>query len=130
MIARGRLSRIVLAAAGFGVLVLGLVTLMEPRVLEPLGLRFDTTLARNEIRARYGGMQTFAGLFLVVGAFAVKIRDSALLLLATLASGLVAGRAASLVADGWPGIMAGALMTVEALAAAFAVGLLVARRSP
>ena len=42
MIARGRLSRLLLAVAGFGVLVLGLVTLMEPRVLEPMGFRFDT----------------------------------------------------------------------------------------
>jgi hypothetical protein len=65
-----------------------------------------------------------------MGAFAVKIRDSALLLLAVLASGLVAGRAASLVADGWPGPSVVALMAVEGLAAALAVGLLAARRSP
>src|SRR5437660_9502991 len=116
MIARGRLSRFLLAAAGFGVLVLGLVTLMEPRVLEPMGFRFDTVLARNEVRARYGGMQTFLGLLLVVGAFTVKIRDSALLLLATMAFGLLAGRAASIVADGWPGPVVVVFMAAEGLA--------------
>jgi len=130
MIARGRLSRLLLAVAGFWVLVLGLVTLMEPRVLEPMGFRFDTVLARNEVRARYGGAQTFVGLLLVMGAFTVKIRDAALMILATISFGLIAGRAASLVADGWPGLPVVVFMAVEGLAAALAVGLLVARRSP
>jgi hypothetical protein len=130
MIARGRLSRMLLICTGFLVLVGGLVTLIEPRMLEPLGLRLDTPLAVNEIRARYGGVQTFVGVFLIVGAFAVRVRDAALMLLATLAFGLVIGRAVGIALDGWPGPLVGVFLAVEAVAAVAATGLLVARRSP
>ncbi|HET7343977.1 MAG TPA: DUF4345 family protein [Methylomirabilota bacterium] len=130
MIARGRLARWTLVLAGFLFLVVGILMLMDPRLLQGLGFRLESPIAVSEVRATYGGMHVFVGLLLLVGAFAVRIRDAALLILATYTVGVVVGRVVGFVVDGWPGPLVALFLAPEALAAVLATLLLIVRRSP
>ena len=130
MMARGRLARWTLVLAGFLFLVVGMLMLMDPRLLQGLGFRLESPIAVSEVRATYGGMHVFVGLLLLVGAFAVRIRDAALLILATYTLGVVVGRVVGFVVDGWPGPLVALFLAPEALAAVLATLLLIVRRSP
>ena len=128
MIPRSRIARLALVIAGFLFLVIGLVVLLDPRLIEGLGLRLDSPLAVSEVRATYGGMHVLVGVLLIVGAFAVRIRDAALLILATYTLGIVAGRIVGFATDGWPGPIVVLFLVPEALAAGVATTLLLFRR--
>jgi uncharacterized protein DUF4345 len=130
MIARGRLARWTLVGYGFLFLVVGIVMLMDPRLLQGLGFRLESPIAVSEVRATYGGMHLFVGLLLLVGAFAVRIRDAALLILATYTFGVVVGRVVGILMEGWPGPLVAVFLAPEALAALLATVLLLIRRSP
>jgi hypothetical protein len=74
----------------------------------------------NEIRANYGGMHLFLGLFFLYGALASRFRDAALLVVAVFTGGLVLGRLASLMLDGTPNEAIWALLILESVGCVFA----------
>ena len=78
----------------------------------------------NEIRANYGGMHLFLGMFFLYGALANRFRDAALLVVAVFTGGLVLGRLASLMLDGSPNEAIWALLILEPVACLVAVLLL------
>jgi uncharacterized membrane protein HdeD (DUF308 family) len=128
MVPRSHIARWTLAVAGFVFLVIGIVILLDPHLLQGLGLRLESPLAVSEVRATYGGMHVLVGVLLIAGAFTARIRDAALLILATYTLGIVAGRIVGFVFDGWPGAIVVFFLVPEALAAIVATTLLMFRR--
>jgi hypothetical protein len=92
------------------------------------GLQLTSASALNEMRANYGGMHLFMGLFFLSGALLEQTRRSALLVVALFTGGLTLGRLVSLQQDGSPNPFVWAFLIVEAAACLFAVWLLITTR--
>ncbi|TAD97891.1 MAG: DUF4345 domain-containing protein [Bacteroidetes bacterium] len=85
-----------LAFANVGVQAIG-----NPQsVMDNVGVVLNNNSALSSIRAIYGGMHLFFGLFCVFGAF--KMQKEALILLVLYTFGFVVGRLVGIAIDGLP----------------------------
>lgn len=110
-------GKVLLFIAGLVFVGVGAVNLVAPQAgMEPLGLKLVTVDSLNEIRANYGGMHLFLGVFLLAAVFKAMLRTPALFLLAFFTGGLVLGRVVSLLVDGVPGNMMWGFMLLETIA--------------
>jgi hypothetical protein len=115
-------ARLVVALSGLAFLAIGVPSLVVPgATVARVGVSLLGALADNDVRAVYGGVQTAVGLFLLLGARRGALLRPLLLQQLTF-GGLVAARAVSWMAAGWPGALGLALHGAEGvgLAAGFA----------
>lgn len=109
-----RAAQICLAVAALAFLTVGIGHLVAPlTMVEPVSIQLRGVNAFNEVRANYGGMHSLMGAFFLLGAFAAKFREAALVTLAVFTSGLVFGRMVSIAVDGAPGTFIWLLLVGE-----------------
>ena len=95
------ISHILLFIFGGIFCLVGLNALFAPADLtEPIGITLNTPGAFNEIRANYGGMHLFFGLFFVICSFRLQTLKIGFGLVALYLGGLLFGRITSLLIDG------------------------------
>src|SRR3990172_1449047 len=79
----------------------GVVCLVRPETVASLtGMTLQSTVAKTEIRAMYGGLQAGIGVLALAGLFAQRAAGGALLTLALLCAGLFSGRVAGIAGAG------------------------------
>lgn len=111
-----------LAFAGIGVGFL----LLPARMAARLDLSLETSLAANDVRAVYGGLQIGLGVFFLLASARPSWHRTALGVLVAAFAGLAGGRFVSLALDGWAGGFAALLHGAELLG--LACGLWALRR--
>jgi hypothetical protein len=123
-------ARLFLAANALLWLPYGLYCLARPGFLaEAAGVAATTATGTTELRAMYGGLQAAIGLLALLAALRRDLQGTALIAIAFLAGGLLAGRLWGVVADGGlSGYTFGALV-LEGSLTALSTGLLRRRRT-
>lgn len=115
---------LLLVGAIFG--AVGFMALYSPvDVVSPVGLQPTSIGARNEVRATFGGVYLFFGLYFLWSAFQSMQRRGGLIAAILFLGGLVFGRVASLFIDGVtvnPWIWVFGILEVVLLAVALWIG--------
>jgi hypothetical protein len=125
-----RLNQLALVVAAAVFAWVGVTGLLAPETIAgPVALGIETTSARNEIRANYGGMHLGVCVLFGAGAFVARLRRFATLLLTVFTGGLVAGRVLSMLVDGMPNAFVIQLLILEAVSAGAGAALLWGRES-
>jgi hypothetical protein len=99
------LTQVFLAANSLFWLPWGLANLIWPKswsgeIIPGLNVyALSNAVARTEVRAMYGGLQTAIGIFALIGVFSAKHRDSVLLFFVLALSGLATCRLGGLIAE-------------------------------
>lgn len=121
-------KKLFLLGTGLLFVTVGLSSLFNPQaVMSSIELHVAAISTLNEVRANYGGMHTFLGIFFLYSAFTQRLQSSALMLVVIFSSGLVVGRMTSLVLDGVPNAAIFTFLGIEVLGAV--AGLVLLRRS-
>ncbi len=109
------ITRIYLLLLAVATLNIALQALFDPQtVMNFVSVSLDgNTTARNSIRALYGGVNFFFGMFWIFSAFRAQRTGLVLAMLYT--GGFVFGRIWSVVADGTPGAFAQQWLVTEAI---------------
>jgi hypothetical protein len=119
--------RIYLILLGLATLNVAFQAIFDPQaIMDNVAVELGNVTARNSIRALYGGVNLFFGLFWLYAAF--RQQREGLLLAWLYTGGFVAGRLLSLVFDGMPGAFAMQWLVVETVFAVLAAGFLLRYR--
>jgi hypothetical protein len=95
-------QKVFLILTGFAFVKIASEAFTDPQIImDYVKVNLGNTDARNSIRAFYGGVNLFFGLFIIYGAF--RMKKEALLLVLLYCGGFVTGRIAGIVTDGLPG---------------------------
>lgn len=120
-------SRIFLGLLGAATLQIAVQALLDPQmVMNNVSVDLGNNLtARNSLRAVYGGVNLFLGVFWVLTAFWGRFREAGLLLSVLYTGGFAFGRVVSVLSDGAPGAFAQQWLVVELVFCALGTLLLV-----
>ncbi|MEM1110921.1 MAG: DUF4345 family protein [Pseudomonadota bacterium] len=103
------LTKLFLRFTGFLFALYGAYLYMDPQFLIDLLALGDSTAARVEIRAMYGGLQLAVGAFLILSTFRdPPFIETGLIVLIACFAGLASARAAGMIVDGVDGYNLGA----------------------
>ncbi len=109
----------------------GLVCLASPAVVaDQTGMQLATGVARTEVRAMYGGLQTAVGLLALAGAMRPALQPTVLLTFVFLFFGLASGRIVGILVDPDPGFYNFSAAAFETLFGAISTALLARVSSP
>lgn len=118
------ITAIFLILLGLAYLNTGVGALLNPEgIMSFVDVELNNPSAKSSIRAYYGAVNLFFGLFMVYGAFFA--RREALLINALISWGFVFGRTLSMVMDGRPNEFVTSWLTVESVAGVITILLLV-----
>jgi hypothetical protein len=121
-------KKLFLIGAGLLFVAVGLSNLFDPRAaMASIELKAMAVSTLNEVRANYGGMHSFLGIFFIYSAFTPRLQSAALVFVTIFSSGLVLGRIVSLAVDGAPNAAILVFLAIEVFGAI--AGLVLLRRS-
>lgn len=113
--------KIYLFVSGLVFFAIGANALSDPiQALAALDLGINTTNAKNELYANYGGMHIAFGLLFIYGAIENKFRTPSLIFLFAITAGLAFGRTVGLLIDGIPSTLNNSLLVLEIITAVIA----------
>lgn len=108
---------------GLAFMNVGVQALLNPEgIMSFVDVELNNPSAKNSIRAYYGAVNLFFGLFLVVGSW--KLKKEGLILVNLYCWGFVVGRILSLAMDGTPNEFVTNWLYIEAISGTIALGLL------
>lgn len=108
---------------GLAFMNVGIQALLNPEgIMSFVDVELNNASAKNSIRAYYGAVNLFFGLFLVIGSW--KLKKEALILVNLYCWGFVVGRVFSLALDGSPNEFVMNWLIIESVSGVIAVLLL------
>ncbi len=94
-----KFSLVFLVIVGLAFLSIAIPAFINPQsIMDNVQVTLGNTSALNSVRAMYGGVNLFFGLYLIYAAF--KKQETGLILVFLYSGGFVAGRIYSLIAEG------------------------------